>query len=269
MSSRSITDLNINSITLSNSNYSGLTGYTAQSNTLTTNNSGVLLVNNVPISSGGGGSVDAIKEGIGILVVESPTGTFTIDNDGVLKVTAGDGISITNSGNGSFEINNTVNPSDFLTTVAAAATYQPIGAYLTDASLNPYSTTAQADALYQPVGAYLTDASLNPYSTTAQADTLYYPTGRIYWYIGNANLGNLSPQVTETYQINVPFYALSTSAILITVNSGTQIYSIVGQASFINSTQSPANTTLQLSFYNSSTTVTVNSGAIYTVLIIN
>jgi hypothetical protein len=55
MSQKSINDLNLNSITISNSNYSNSKGYTAQSNTLETNNSGVLLVNGVPISSGGGG----------------------------------------------------------------------------------------------------------------------------------------------------------------------------------------------------------------------
>ena len=179
MSQKSITDLNINSITLSNSNYAGTEGYTAQANTLTTNNAGVLLVNDVPISSGGGGAVDAIEAGVGILVTEDPSGTFTIDNEGVLEVTAGDGISIleTPSGSGIFEITNTVNPADFLTTTAAAATYQPIGAYLTASSLDPYSTTAEADVLYQPAGAYLTASSLDPYSTTAEANGLYQPLG--------------------------------------------------------------------------------------------
>jgi len=57
MSQKSINDLNINSITLSNSNYASSEGYTAQENTLTTNNSGVLLVNNVPISSGGSSNI--------------------------------------------------------------------------------------------------------------------------------------------------------------------------------------------------------------------
>ena len=55
MSQKSINELNLNSITISNSNYSNSKGYTAQSNTLETNNAGALLVNGLPISSGGGG----------------------------------------------------------------------------------------------------------------------------------------------------------------------------------------------------------------------
>ena len=54
MSQKSINELNLNSITISNSNYSNSKGYNAQSNTLETNNAGVLLVNGLPISSGGG-----------------------------------------------------------------------------------------------------------------------------------------------------------------------------------------------------------------------
>jgi len=57
MSQKSITDLNLNSITISNSNNSNVSGYKPQENTLTTDNTGQLLVNNLPISSGGGGSL--------------------------------------------------------------------------------------------------------------------------------------------------------------------------------------------------------------------
>jgi hypothetical protein len=194
MSQKSITDLNINSITLSNSNYAGLTGFTAQSSTLYTSNSGVLLVNGVPISSGGGGAVDALEEGDGITVVESPTGTFTIDNDGVLELTAGTNITISGSktnytinstgggggavssiiagtgitidpvsGVGDVTINSDVNPADYYTASQADGLFQT----LTD--MANYSTTAQADGLYQ------SQASMANYSTTAQADGLYAP----------------------------------------------------------------------------------------------
>jgi hypothetical protein len=223
MSQKSITELNINSITLSNSNYAGLTGYTAQSSTLETNNAGVLLVNGVPISSGGGGAVDAIDEGDGISVVEDPTGTFTISNTGVIEVTAGDGISIADSGSGSFEITNTVNPADFLTTTAAAATYQtqanmaaysttaqanglyqPVGAYLTASSLTPYSTTVQANGLYQPVGAYLTASSLNPYSTTAQANGLYPSVSKFGTYTITYGLPAIGTGLVNTGSVTIP-----------------------------------------------------------------
>lgn len=174
MSQKSITDLNINSITLSNSNYASTEGYTTQSSTLLTSNSGVLLVNGVPISSGGGGDVDAIDAGFGISVSESPTGTFTITNDGVLEVASGDGISIveTPSGSGIFEITNTVNTDNFLTQSSAAATYQ------SQANMASYSTTAEANGLY------LNAASLNPYSTTTQANTLYQPIGDSFITVG-------------------------------------------------------------------------------------
>jgi hypothetical protein len=206
MSQKSITELNINSITLNNSNYAGLAGYTAQSSTLETNNAGVLLVNGVSINSGGGGAVDSIEEGDGISVVEDPSGTFTISNDGVLEVTAGDGISIveTPSGSGSFEITNTVNPADFLTTTVAAATYQPIGAYLTATSLNPYSTTAQANALYQPAGAYLTASSLNPYSTTAQANALYPSVSKFGTYTILYGLPAIGTGLVNTGSVTIP-----------------------------------------------------------------
>ena len=62
MSQKSINDLNINSITLSNSNYASSEGYTAQENTLTTDNSGSLLVNGFPISSGGGSDVYGFEQ---------------------------------------------------------------------------------------------------------------------------------------------------------------------------------------------------------------
>lgn len=52
MSQKSINDLNLNSITISNSNDSKNPSYVPQENTLTTNNSGTLLMNGLPISVG-------------------------------------------------------------------------------------------------------------------------------------------------------------------------------------------------------------------------
>jgi hypothetical protein len=57
MSAKSITELNLNSVTISNSNNSNVSGYKPQENTLTTDNTGQLLVNNLPISSGGSSNI--------------------------------------------------------------------------------------------------------------------------------------------------------------------------------------------------------------------
>ena len=51
--------------------------------------------------------------------------------------------------------------TDAITAATAASTYQPVGSYLTAASLVPYSTTAQANALYQPIGSGGAPAFIN------------------------------------------------------------------------------------------------------------
>ena len=202
MSERSINELSLNSITISNSNYSNSKGFTAQSNTLQTNNAGVLLVNGVPISSGGGGGVDDIVGGDGIDAEETSTGVFTITNTGVLaltegsnititgtngnltinstgggggvdSVTAGTGISVTEtpSGSGTFEIENIGVLS--LTAGDGINLDFTTGDITVSSTVDPadYYTIDNADATFQ------TQTGMGSYSTTTEANGLYQPIG--------------------------------------------------------------------------------------------
>ena len=202
MSERSINELSLNSITISNSNYSNSKGFTAQSNTLQTNNAGVLLVNGVPISSGGGGGVEDILGGDGIDSEETSTGVFTITNTGVLaltegsnititgtngnltinstgggggvdSVTAGTGISVTEtpSGSGTFEIENIGVLS--LTAGDGINLDFTTGDITVSSTVDPadYYTIDNADATFQTL------ASMASYSTTVQSNGLYQPIG--------------------------------------------------------------------------------------------
>ena len=79
----------------------------------------------------------------------------------------------------------------------------------------------------------------------------------------------MAPQSAKGIEINVPFYSRTTSAILISANEGATVQSVICNVFWVSSTQGPDNTVLELSFYNSSTTYTVNTGMYYTILIIN
>jgi hypothetical protein len=200
MSANSITELNLNSITISNSNFSNSKGFTAQSNTLETNNAGVLLVNGVPISSGGGGAVDDITEGSGISVDEVSTGVFEITNTGVLSIADGTNITITEDTPGNFTINSTgggggnvnavtggtgINVTE---TPSGSGTFEienvgvtsliqgdgisldfTTGDITVTSTVNPddYYTVIDADDTFQ------TKTAMGDYSTTAEADALY------------------------------------------------------------------------------------------------
>ena len=182
MSQKSISDLNLNSITISNSNYSNISGYTAQYNTLQTNNTGELLVNGVPISSGGGGG-DTFDQ-IYIGVAPNPVVELTCTTDDVLVAggetvasrpyVAANYLTITDAQN---DYQTQADMAAFSTTTEANALYQPIGNYQTTADMANYSTTVQANALYQPIGNYQTTAAMANYSTTTQANALYQPIG--------------------------------------------------------------------------------------------
>jgi hypothetical protein len=225
-------------------------------------------------SGGGGGGVDNITAGAGITVDEVFTGTFEITNDGVLGITAGAGITVDEVSTGNFEITSDVNPSDYYTIADADSTFQTL------ADMADYSTTTQADALYQPIAdmanySTTTEANAlyqpigNEFLTQAVADTLYYPINKIYYHLGLADLTTMAPQSAKGIQINVPFYSRVTSAVLISANDGATVESVVCNAYWVSSTEGPDNTVLEISFYNSSTTYTVNSGMNYTILIIN
>lgn len=178
MSSKSINELSLNSISITNSNYSKNPLYVAQENTLTTNNAGVLLVNGVPISSGGGGSVDDITAGTGITVDEVSTGVFKITNNGVLNVTAGTGIDVTETSTGVFEITNTGvinitagNGIDVAETSAGifeitntGGGLQPTQSFFSIADSTPkaavnteFQIITQADDIIPPAGLYIMD----------------------------------------------------------------------------------------------------------------
>jgi len=250
---------------------------------------------------GGGGLVDDITAGDGIDVNEISTGVFEISNIGVVSITAGDGINvdastgdinisntgvltiaegagitITETSAGNFDIASDVNPADYYTITDANATFQTLAdtanysttveanaLYQSQANMVNYSTTAEANALYQ------SQADMVNYSTTATANTLYFPLGNINFYLGLADLSAMAPQSSKGSQIVVPFFSRSTSAILISSNEGAGVASVVCNVFWASSILNPPSTTLELSFFNSSTTVTVNTGMYYSILVIN
>ena len=236
MSEKSINELSLNSITISNSNYSNSKGFTAQSNTLQTNNAGVLLVNGIPISSGGGGGVEDIIGGDGIDAEETSTGVFTITNTGVLNLTAGSNITITGSndnltinstgggggvdavtggtgisvtetpsGSGTFEIENVGVLS--LTAGDGIDVDFNTGDINISSTVNPadYYTIANADATFQ------TQADMASYSTTTQANALYQPIGN---YLTETTANGLYLQTNK-----IARYQLEFNTSVLTANS--------------------------------------------------
>lgn len=157
--------------------------------------------------SGGGGTVNDINEGLGIVIkdegggnyliensgiigldkgdgisidVDNDTGIGTITNAGVTSIIAGDGININNNGIGAVTITSTVNPTDYYTSTQADGLFQTL------TGMGVYSTTSQANGLYQTLidmasysttaianGLYQSLTDMANYSTTAQANGLY------------------------------------------------------------------------------------------------
>jgi hypothetical protein len=122
----------------------------------------------------------------------------------------------------------------YLTSATAAATYQPIGAYLTtisglnisqltndsgyitSAALSPYLTATVAAATYQPIGSYLTSISgLNISQLTNDSG-----------YITSAALSGLVPE-TRTITINGTTYDLSADRSF-TVTGGVSAMGAIG-----------------------------------------
>lgn len=180
----------------------GILTLTEGTNITITGTNGNLTIN----STGGGGIVNDVTGGTGISVTETPSGsgTFEIENVGVLSLTGGDGIDV-DFNTGDINISSTVNPADYYTIANADATFQ------TQADMASYSTTTQANALYQPIGNYQTVAAMANYSTTTQANALYQPIGN---YLTETTANNLYLQTNK-----IAIYKLEFNTVVLTANS--------------------------------------------------
>jgi hypothetical protein len=193
---------------------------------------------------GGGGSVNDVIGGTGITVTSDSFGDYTVDNDGILDLTAGSGISITGTKNnytitntggggggvtsiiagegisvdtdvGDVTITSDVNPTDYYTVTSADATFQTL------TGMGDYSTTAEADALYQTLtdmanyytstvsdGLFQTIANMASYSTTTQANALYQTLTGMGNYSTTLQANALYAPITTTTIEVVPTTAL-------------------------------------------------------------
>jgi len=195
---------------------------------------------------GGGGSVNDIIGGIGITITSDSFGDYTVDNDGILDLTPGSGISITgtknnytitNTGGGggggidtvvsgvgidasiagtTLTIASTVDPADYSTTAEANALYQTL------TGMGDYSTTTEANALYQTLtdmGNYSTTTQANAlYQTPAQANALYQTLTGMGNYSTTAQADTLYAPITTTTIESVP------TTPLVATTSGTNLF---------------------------------------------
>ena len=147
--------------------------------------------------------------------------------------------------------------ANYSTTTTITATFQTL------ADMANYSTTAQADILYQPAG--------NAFLTESTANTLYQPIGRYYFAQLNYDLSNMAPLTGKGSVISVPFYTNAvTSAVFLTLNEGSNITTVIGAVYITGTpTSNPPNSQLVIDFYNTSPTITVNTGISYSLLIFN
>ena len=72
MSQKSITDLNLNSIVISNSNYANTQGFAPEENTLVTNPDGALLLNGYKVSSSSSSKIISLADVPIIVVADTP-----------------------------------------------------------------------------------------------------------------------------------------------------------------------------------------------------
>ena len=72
MSQKSITDLNLNSITISNSNYANIDNFTLKKNTLETNADGALLLNSFKVLSSSSSKIISLIEVPQTIAVDTP-----------------------------------------------------------------------------------------------------------------------------------------------------------------------------------------------------
>ena len=151
--------------------------------------------------------------------------------------------------------------ADFLTTASASTLYQPVGSYLTSASLSGYLLSSTASTTYQPIGSYLTSESLSGYLLSSTASSTYQAISGMSSYL-------LSSAASATYQTISGMASYVTTASFL--DSGSYISStyqtISGMSDYLTSTL--ASTLYQPIFKSSgvilSDTTITNLNTIYT-----
>jgi hypothetical protein len=154
--------LQLRELNISNEYLQGTPGFILQSNSLTTDNAGELLVNGVPISSGGGGT--NVFDEIFIGTTPNPTVNLTCVNTGVLTV---DGETVLTVNNADLTYETIANAdATFETKADAAATFETKA----DAAAT-FETISNASSTYQTIAAmtnYLQSSTpINVTSVTA------------------------------------------------------------------------------------------------------
>jgi hypothetical protein len=153
----------------------------------------------------GSGGVQAYSTSLNAISNLSATGT------GYLKNTAGTWSYVNET---------------YLTTTAAASTYQPVGSYLTTGAaastyqpVGSYLTTTAAASTYQPVGSYLTttDASAN-YLTKSDATSSYQPKDSDLTAIAGLTGSGLLRSTNNTWTLDSTSYLPSSTTYVSTVN---------------------------------------------------
>ncbi|MDB4353088.1 hypothetical protein OAA60_06630 [Porticoccaceae bacterium] len=146
---------------------------------------------------GGGGSVNDVIGGTGITVTFDTFGDYTVDNDGVLDLTAGSGIEITETA-GNYTITNTGGGGGAVSSIIAGTgiTIEPtsgVGDVTITSDVNPtdYYTSTQADGLFQT----LTDMA--NYYTSTQADGIFQTLTDMANYLTTANANTTFQTLTD------------------------------------------------------------------------
>jgi len=139
------------------------------------------------LEQGGGGSVQDIVEGTGIIVNEYANGVFEIVNDGVLSVSAGTGITITEPTAGNFQITNTASaPTVSTFSIGATTPLTPVN--------TEFQIITSVDGVIPPAGLYIVTiffifGSYNPAGATApgfgeiELEFYYFKNGSAINYI--------------------------------------------------------------------------------------
>ena len=142
--------------------------------------------------------------------------------------------------------------------------------------MGDYSTTTQADALYAPINSGVTSLVAGggiQLSGTTGAVTITSNNALIigsFQIQSNTGTAPLTPQGTYAEEQTLAgFYGRNTSSYIISVNEGSGVSHLVASIEFVSSDFNANTTTIQATFFNSSTTVTLNTGMTYSILIVN
>jgi hypothetical protein len=131
-----------------------------------------------------------------------------------------------------------------LSIAAAAATYQPIGSYLTGSALTPYLTTAIAASTYQPIGSYLT--SINSSQVITALGYTPYDASNPTGYLTTSSIsGKLNISDTAA-MLNLYKTVLATNTANIVLKANTNNPSFTGLVSAGGATADSAITTTSL-----------------------